>query len=42
MKNEKVKMNIPFTKPKTLHELLKQGSGHNLVLDFSLLSKEEA
>ena len=39
MKNEKVKMNIPFTKPKTLHELLKQGSGHNLVLDFSLLSK---
>ena len=39
MKNEKEKLNIPITKPKTLHELLKQGSGHNLVLDFSLLSK---
>ena len=39
MRNDNVKMNIPFTKPKTLHELLKQGSGHNLVLDFSLLSK---
>ena len=39
MRNDKEKMNIPFTKPKTLHELLKQGSGHNLVLDFSLLSK---
>ena len=39
MKNEKEKPNIPFTKPKTLHELLKQGSGHNLVIDFSMLSK---
>ena len=39
MRNDNEKMNIPFTKPKTLHELLKQGSGHNLVLDFSLLSK---
>ena len=39
MKNDNEKMNIPFSKPKTLHELLKQGSGHNLVLDFSLLSK---
>ena len=36
---EKGKLNFPFSKPKTLHELLKQGSGHNLVLDFSLLSK---
>ena len=39
MKNDKEKLNIPITKPKTLHELLKQGSGHNLVLDFSMLSK---
>jgi len=39
MRNDNEKMSIPFTKPKTLHELLKQGSGHNLVLDFSLLSK---
>ena len=39
MKIDNEKMNIPITKPKTLHELLKQGSGHNLVLDFSLLSK---
>ena len=39
MKNDNEKMSIPFSKPKTLHELLKQGSGHNLVLDFSLLSK---
>ena len=39
MKIDNEKMNIPFSKPKTLHELLKQGSGHNLVLDFSLLSK---
>ena len=39
MKNDNEKINTPFTKPKTLHELLKQGSGHNLVLDFSLLSK---
>ena len=39
MKNDNEKMSLPFSKPKTLHELLKQGSGHNLVLDFSLLSK---
>ena len=39
MKNDKEKLNVPFSKPKTLHELLKQGSGHNLVLDFSMLSK---
>ena len=39
MKDAKEKLNIPITKPKTLHELLKQGSGHNLVLDFSMLSK---
>ena len=39
MKDGKEKLNIPITKPKTLHELLKQGSGHNLVLDFSMLSK---
>ena len=39
MKNDNEKINTPFSKPKTLHELLKQGSGHNLVLDFSLLSK---
>ena len=39
MKNDSEKMNIPFSKPKTLHELLNKGSGHNLVLDFSLLSK---
>ncbi len=39
MKNDKEKLNIPFSKPKTLHELLKQGSGHNLVIDFSMLSK---
>ena len=39
MKDGKEKLNLPITKPKTLHELLKQGSGHNLVLDFSMLSK---
>ena len=39
MNNAKEKLNIPFSKPKTLHELLKQGSGHNLVIDFSMLSK---
>ena len=39
MKNDNEKISTPFSKPKTLHELLKQGSGHNLVLDFSLLSK---
>ena len=39
MKNDNEKMSLQFSKPKTLHELLKQGSGHNLVLDFSLLSK---
>ena len=39
MKDAKEKLNIPISKPKTLHELLKQGSGHNLVLDFSMLSK---
>ena len=39
MKNDNEKMSLPISKPKTLHELLKQGSGHNLVLDFSLLSK---
>jgi serine/threonine protein phosphatase PrpC len=39
MKNDNEKMSLPFSKPKTLHELLKQGSGHNLVLDFSMLSK---
>lgn len=39
MKEGKEKLNLPITKPKTLHELLKQGSGHNLVLDFSMLSK---
>ena len=37
MNNAKEKLNIPFSKPKTLHELLKQGSGHNLVIDFSML-----
>ena len=42
MKNDNEKMNIPFPKPKTLHELLKQGSGHNLVLDFSLLSRRSS
>ena len=40
MKDGKEKLNLPITKPKTLHELLKQGSGHNLVLDFSMLSKK--
>ena len=40
MKNDKEKINIPFTKPKSLHELLQQGSGHNLTIDFSLLSKK--
>ena len=40
MKNDKEKLNIPITKPKTLHELLKQGSGHNLVLDFQCYQKE--
>ena len=39
MKDGKEKLNLQITKPKTLHELLKQGSGHNLVLDFSMLSK---
>ena len=39
MKKEPEKMNFQFSKPKTLHELLKQGSGQNLVLDFSMLSK---
>ena len=40
MNNDKEKIKIPFTKPKTLHELLQQGSGHNLTIDFSLLSKK--
>ena len=39
MKKEPEKLNFQFSKPKTLHELLKQGSGQNLILDFSMLSK---
>ena len=39
-KEEKIKEQKPFIKSKTLHELLKQGGGQNLVIDFSMLSKK--
>ena len=39
-KTEKIKDQKPLIKSKTLHELLKQGGGQNLVIDFSMLSKK--
>ena len=39
-KEEKLKEQKPLIKSKTLHELLKQGGGQNLVIDFSMLSKK--
>ena len=39
-KTEKIKDPKPLIKSKTLHELLKQGGGQNLVIDFSMLSKK--
>lgn len=50
MKKNKENTNLPSSKEikdqkslfksKTLHELLKQGGGQNLVIDFSMLSKK--
>ena len=37
---EKIKDEKSLIKSKTLHELLKQGGGQNLVIDFSMLSKK--
>ena len=37
---EKIKNEKSLIKSKTLHELLKQGGGQNLVIDFSMLSKK--
>ena len=37
---EKMKDEKSLIKSKTLHELLKQGGGQNLVIDFSILSKK--
>ena len=39
IKEAKLKDQKTFVKSKTLHELLKQGGGQNLVIDFSMLSK---
>ena len=40
IKNEKIQDQKKLIKSKTLHELLKQGGGQNLVIDFSMLSKK--
>ena len=37
---EKIKDEKSLIKSKTLHELLKQGGGQNLVIDFSMISKK--
>ena len=38
-KKEQIQDQKSLMKSKTLHELLKQGGGQNLVIDFSMLSK---
>ena len=40
IKDEKIQDQKKLIKSKTLHELLKQGGGQNLVIDFSMLSKK--
>ena len=39
-KNEQNQDQKTLIKSKTLHELLKQGGGQNLIIDFSMLSKK--
>ena len=39
-KTEKIQDQKALIKSKTLHELLKQGGGQNLVIDFTMLSKK--
>ena len=39
-RTDKNKDQKTLIKSKTLHELLKQGGGQNLVIDFSMLSKK--